>query len=100
MELNLTTTEVDRQIDEAQTEYIFLLNCSQSINDEAFQMVKEEVINKLKNLPINSYFNICQCGGIYEFFFDSRSVKVCEQSVDIACQRLETLQKFGYTDSK
>ena len=57
-------------------------------------MIKEEVVNRLKSLPIGSKFNVCWFGDNYEFLFQSRSVKVDEQSVELACERLRNLKQL------
>ncbi|CAF4881683.1 unnamed protein product, partial [Rotaria sp. Silwood1] len=74
-------------------EFIFIVDCSGSMEDEnKIGLVREAMLIFLKSVPINCYFNIIRFGSYYESLFEKRTVIYNEENVRKAEKLIEQMQ--------
>ncbi|XP_063158457.1 von Willebrand factor A domain-containing protein 5A-like [Candoia aspera] len=79
-------------------EFVFLIDCSNSMNDtlgldssSCIQQAKETLIYILKSLPLGSYFNIYVFGSDYHSFY-SQSVRYTQETMLESVKKVKELQ--------
>ncbi|CAF3721594.1 unnamed protein product [Rotaria sp. Silwood1] len=74
-------------------EFIFVVDCSGSMEDEnKIGLVREAMLIFLKSLPINCHFNIIRFGSRYESLFEKRTVIYNEENVRKAEKLIEQMK--------
>ncbi|CAF3643927.1 unnamed protein product [Rotaria sp. Silwood1] len=74
-------------------EFIFVVDCSGSMEDEnKIGLVREAMLIFLKSLPINCHFNIIRFGSHYESLFEKRTVIYNEENVRKAEKLIEQMK--------
>lgn len=70
-------------INEKNSEFVFVIDCSGSISNESIEKVSECLIYFIKSLPPNSYFNFVRFGSRHEKLFE-KSVVYNDENVEKA----------------
>ncbi|NXF93022.1 VW5B1 protein, partial [Eubucco bourcierii] len=86
---DLSTTQPDLQ--KAQGEFIFLVDCSRSMSGMNINCVKDALLVILKSLMPAYLFNVICFGSTYKTLFPASQV-YCEESLAIACESIKRIR--------
>jgi len=87
-----TSMGKDENFDDIVAEYIFLIDCSGSMDGAPIAMAKESLILAIKSVPFGSLFNVISFGSDFKYMFD-KSKLLDDENI------IEALEKVNEMDA-